>query len=180
MPRSNRCAPCTTRGACAPGRSSRSPPRSGRGAEARRGLLGLAFDLSFDHQIEVTRSADGGYEATKVERPQHRQMVRRAGTIDDSLYLAAERVALPQDVTFGLIRLFSWDVDFQRDLRPGDGFEAMFEEVSLEDGSGAIRGGEVLYAGLTLSGDILDAYRFEVEDGEIEYFDRSGRSLASS
>ena len=80
-------------------------------------------------------------------------------------------------MTFGLIKLFSWDVDFQRDLRPGDGFETMFEEVSLEDGSGAIRGGDVLYAGLTLSGDILDAYRFEVEDGEIEYFDRTGRSL---
>ena len=150
---------------------------AGHGPDARRGLLGLAFDLSFDHQIQVTRSGEGGYAATKVERPQHRQMVRRAGTIDDSLYLAAERVALPQDVTFGLIRLFSWDVDFQRDLRPGDGFEAMFEEVSLEDGSGAIRGGEVLYAGLTLSGDILDAYRFEVGEGEIEYFDRNGRSL---
>jgi murein DD-endopeptidase MepM/ murein hydrolase activator NlpD len=147
------------------------------GDGARRGLLGFAFDLSFDHQIRVTRSTEGRYDATKVERPQHRQMVRRAGTIDDSLYLAAERVALPQDVTFGLIKLFSWDVDFQRDLRPGDGFEAMFEEVSLEDGSGAIRGGEVLYAGLTLSGDILDAYRFEIQDGEVEYFDRTGRSL---
>jgi murein DD-endopeptidase MepM/ murein hydrolase activator NlpD len=147
------------------------------GDGARRGLLGFAFDLSFDHQIRVTRSTEGRYDATQVERPQHRQMVRRAGTIDDSLYLAAERVALPQDVTFGLIKLFSWDVDFQRDLRPGDGFEAMFEEVSLEDGSGAIRGGEVLYAGLTLSGDILDAYRFEIEDGEVEYFDRTGRSL---
>jgi murein DD-endopeptidase MepM/ murein hydrolase activator NlpD len=150
---------------------------TGGGDGVRRGLLGFAFDLSFDHQIRVTRSTDGRYDASKVERPQHRQMVRRAGTIDDSLYLAAERVALPQDVTFGLIKLFSWDVDFQRDLRPGDGFEAMFEEVSLEDGSGAIRGGEVLYAGLTLSGDILDAYRFEIEDGEVEYFDRTGRSL---
>jgi murein DD-endopeptidase MepM/ murein hydrolase activator NlpD len=147
------------------------------GDGARRGLLGFAFDLSFDHQIRVTRSTDGRYDATKIERPQHRKMVRRAGTIDDSLYLAAERVALPQDVTFGLIKLFSWDVDFQRDLRPGDGFEAMFEEVSLEDGSGAIRGGEVLYAGLTLSGDVLDAYRFELEKGEVEYFDRTGRSL---
>jgi murein DD-endopeptidase MepM/ murein hydrolase activator NlpD len=73
--------------------------------------------------------------------------------------------------------MFSWDVDFQRDLRAGDGFETMFEEVSLEDGSGAVRGGDVLYAGLTLSGEILDAYRFEVEDGEVEYFDRTGRSL---
>ena len=149
----------------------------GRSDDARRALLGFAFDLSFDHQIRVTRSTDGRYDAAKVERPQHREMVRRAGTIDDSLYLAAERVALPQDVTFGLIKLFSWDVDFQRDLRPGDGFEAMFEEVSLEDGSGAVRGGPVLYAGLTLSGSVLDAYRFELEDGDVEYFDRTGRSL---
>jgi murein DD-endopeptidase MepM/ murein hydrolase activator NlpD len=149
----------------------------GRSDDTRRALLGFAFDPSFDHQIRVTRSTDGRYDAAKIERPQHREMVRRAGTIDDSLYLAAERVALPQDVTFGLIKLFSWDVDFQRDLRPGDGFEAMFEEVSLEDGSGAVRGGPVLYAGLTLSGGVLDAYRFELEDGDVEYFDRTGRSL---
>jgi murein DD-endopeptidase MepM/ murein hydrolase activator NlpD len=143
----------------------------------QRDLLGLAFDLSFDHQIRITRAADGHYAAAKVERPQQRQLVRRAAVIDDSLYLAAARIALPQDVTYNLVKMFSWDVDFQRDLRAGDGFETMFEEVSLEDGSGAVRGGDVLYAGLTLSGEILDAYRFEVEDGEVEYFDRTGRSL---
>jgi murein DD-endopeptidase MepM/ murein hydrolase activator NlpD len=145
--------------------------------EDSRGLLRLAFDLDFDHQIEITRNADGRYDAAKIERPQHRQMVRRAGTINDSLYLAAARLEVPHDVTYGLVKLFSWDVDFQRDLREGDGFETLFEEVSLEDGSGASRGGDLLYGGLTLSGAILDAYRFEVEDGEVEYFDRTGRSL---
>ena len=41
-----------------------------RGAEDdRRGLLRLAFDLDFDHQIEITRGADCGYAAAKVERP---------------------------------------------------------------------------------------------------------------
>ncbi len=142
-----------------------------------RRLLGLSFDLSFDHEIRVTRGVDGSYDATKAERPQHREMVRLAGTIDDSLYLAANRVAMPQDVTAGLIKMFSWDVDFQRDLRPGDAFETLFEEVSLEDGSGAVRGGDLLYGGLTLSGAVLDAYRFEVEDGDVEYFDRTGKSL---
>ncbi len=146
-------------------------------ADPGRRLLGLSFDLSFDHQIRVTRGADGSYDATKAERPQHREMVRLAGTIDDSLYLAANRVAVPQDVTAELIKLFSWDVDFQRDLRPGDGFETMFEEVSLEDGSDAVRGGDVLYGGLTLSGQLLEAYRFEVEHGDVEYFDRTGKSL---
>ncbi len=142
-----------------------------------RRLLGLSFDLSFDHEIRVTRGADGSYDATKAVRPQHRELVRLAGSIDDSLYLAANRVAMPQDVTAELIKVFSWDVDFQRDLRPGDAFETLFDEVSLEDGSGAVRGGDVLYGGLTLSGAVLDAYRFEVDDGDVEYFDRTGKSL---
>ena len=146
-------------------------------ADEGRELLRLAFDLDFDHQIEITRGAGGRYGAARVERPQQRQMVRRAGTIDDSLYLAAARIDLPHDVTYSLVKLFSWDVDFQRDLRQGDGFETLFEEVSLEDGSGASRGDDLLFAALTLSGRSLDAYRFEVEDGAVEYFDRTGRSL---
>jgi murein DD-endopeptidase MepM/ murein hydrolase activator NlpD len=145
--------------------------------DARRRLLGLRFDLSFDHQIRVTRSADGSYDATKTDRPQHRELTRTAGTIDDSLYLAAERAELPQEVTAALIKLFSWDVDFQRDLRPGDAFETLYDEVSLEDGSGAVHGGDLLYGALTLSGTLLGAYRFELEDGDVEYFDRNGKSL---
>jgi murein DD-endopeptidase MepM/ murein hydrolase activator NlpD len=147
------------------------------GADDPRRLLGLRFDLSFDHQIRVTRSADGSFDATRADRPQRRELVRSAGTIDDSLYLAAERTGVPQNVTAELIKLFSWDVDFQRDLRPGDGFETLYDELSLADGSGEVRGSDLLYAALTLSGNVLGAYRFELEDGSVEYFDRNGKSL---
>jgi murein DD-endopeptidase MepM/ murein hydrolase activator NlpD len=143
---------------------------------AARDLMGLALDLDFDHQLRITRGPDGSYSADKVERPQRRELVRRAGSIDDSLFLSADRADVPRGITIDLIRLFSWDVDFQRDIRAGDGFEALFEEVSLEEG-GAVRGGDLLYAGLDLSGETLDAFRFEPQDGEIEYFDRTGRSL---
>jgi murein DD-endopeptidase MepM/ murein hydrolase activator NlpD len=146
------------------------------GADDPRRLLGLRFDLSFDHQIRVTRSADGSFDATRADRPQRRALVRSAGTIDDSLYLAAERAGVPQNVTAELIKLFSWDVDFQRDLRPGDGFETLYDELSLADGSGEVRGSDLLYAALTLSGNVLGAYRFELESG-VEYFDRYGKSL---
>jgi murein DD-endopeptidase MepM/ murein hydrolase activator NlpD len=146
------------------------------GADDPRRLLGLRFDLSFDHQIRVTRSADGSFDATRADRPQRRALVRSAGTIDDSLYLAAERAGVPQNVTAELIKLFSWDVDFQRDLRPGDGFETLYDELSLADGSGEVRGSDLLYAALTLSGNVLGAYRFELESG-VEYFDRNGKSL---
>jgi murein DD-endopeptidase MepM/ murein hydrolase activator NlpD len=148
-----------------------------RDGGAGRELMSLALDLDFDHQLRVTRGPDGSYSADRVERPQRRELVRRAGTIDDSLFLSADRADVPRGITIDLIRLFSWDVDFQRDIRAGDGFETLFEEVSLEDQSGDVRGGDLLYAGLSLSGEILDAFRFEPEDGEVEYFDRTGRSL---
>ncbi|MEM7024519.1 MAG: peptidoglycan DD-metalloendopeptidase family protein [Pseudomonadota bacterium] len=145
--------------------------------ETGRRLVSLALDLDFDHQIRVVRDADGHYSAGKHERAQHRELVLRSGTIDDSLFLSADRADVPRGTTVNMIRLFSWDVDFQRDIRAGDGFEMLFEEVSLEDQADAVRGGDLLYAGLSLSGETLDAFRFEPEPGEVEYFDRTGRSL---
>ena len=145
-------------------------------AGARR-LLGLDFDLDFDHTVRVTRDPDGRYAATKVARPQRRDLLHRAGIIDDSLYTSAERAALPHDVIIGLIKLFSWDVDFQRDVRRGDQFETLFEVVSLEDGSTDTRGGDLVYGALSIDGRLLEGYRFELPDGRVAYFDRSGKSL---
>ena len=153
-------------------RAAHEPAEAG----ARR-LIGLDFDLDFDHAVRVTRGSDGSYASAKVARPQRRALEHRAGIIDDSLYLSAERAALPRDVTIGLIKLFSWDVDFQRDVRQGDRFETLFETVALEDGSEIVRGGDLLYAALSIDGRLFEGYRFELPDGRIAYFDRSGKSL---
>ena len=177
MRRCGRCVRYMTRAACAPARNCRFGRRtSPRHAGARR-LLGLDFDLDFDHTVRVTRDPDGRYAAAKVARPQRRDLLHRAGIIDDSLYMSAERAALPHDVIIGLIKLFSWDVDFQRDVRRGDQFETLFEVVSLEDGSGDIRGGDLVYGALSIDGRLLEGYRFELPDGRVAYFDRSGKSL---
>ncbi len=140
-------------------------------------LIGLALDLNFDHSVRVTRNADGSYASAKVERPQQRQMVLRLGTIEDSLYVAAEHAEVPPETIAQLIKVFSWDVDFQRDIQPGDGFESLFEEVQLQDSEDTVRGGDLTYARLTLGGRDLEAYRFELPDGSVEYYDRNGKSL---
>jgi len=150
---------------------------NGVAAGSTRHLAGLSFEVDFDHAIEVTRAPDGAFESAKVARPQQRRLVYRGGRIDSSLYLAAERVAMPHDVLHRLIKLFSWDVDFQRDLHPGDRFESLYEQVSLAGDERAVRGGDLLYARLSLRGVELEAYRFERPDGTVEYFDPSGKSL---
>ena len=91
--------------------------------------------------------------------------MRRAGSIDDSLFLSADRADVPRGITVDLIRLFSWDVDFQRDIRAGDGFETLFEEVSLEDEPARCAAAISCTPALSLSGEILDAFRFEPERG---------------
>jgi murein DD-endopeptidase MepM/ murein hydrolase activator NlpD len=153
---------------------------SGVAAEASgtRDLVALTLPLSLDHEIRVAREGDG-FVAARLDRPQDRRLVRRGGQITDSLYVSAGRAAVPQNVVADLIRLFSWDVDFQRDIRRGDAFETLFEEVSLRDGNDtAVRGGEVLYGRLRLGDRDLEAFRFAPDgDGTPDYFDRDGRSL---
>ncbi|MGI9417137.1 MAG: peptidoglycan DD-metalloendopeptidase family protein, partial [Geminicoccaceae bacterium] len=139
-------------------------------------LLSIALDLSFDHQLLITRDAAGDFSTKKIEQAKRRELVHRSGDIEDSLYLSARRASLPNSVTDRLIRLFSWDVDFQRDIRRGDRFETLYEEVTLEKDESQVKG-ELVYAGLTLRGKLIDAYLFSPDGGLRTYYDSEGRSL---
>lgn len=139
-------------------------------------LLSVALDLDFDHQLLITRGTKGDFTTKKIEQAKRRELVHREGEIRDSFYLSARRVNMPGSVTDRLIRLFSWDVDFQRDIRRGDLFETVYEQVTLEKDESQVKG-ELVYAGLTLRGKLIDAYLYTPEGGLRTYYDQSGRSL---
>jgi murein DD-endopeptidase MepM/ murein hydrolase activator NlpD len=139
-------------------------------------LLSVALDLDFDHQLLITRGAKGDFTTKKIEQAKRRELVHGEGEIRDSFYLSARRVDLPGSVTDRLIRLFSWDVDFQRDIRRGDRFETVYEKVTLEKDESQVKG-ELVYAGLTLRGKLIDAYLYTPDGGLRTYYDRNGRSL---
>lgn len=142
-----------------------------------RGLfLGLRLEPDHARSIVVARAAEGeAFEAFEAERNLTAAPVRFEGTIDSSLFAAAESVGAPAPVIVEMIRLFSWDVDFQRDVWPGDSFELMHDRLLDETGK-AVYNGDVLYATLTLSGERHTVYRFESAEGRVEYFDGKGRS----
>ena len=81
-------------------------------------------------------------------------------------------------VVVELIHMFSYEVDFQRDVHPGDSFEVFFSNFFTEDGQAAKRG-DILAASLTLGGKTHLLYRFEAENGDIEYFNPKGESAKS-
>jgi murein DD-endopeptidase MepM/ murein hydrolase activator NlpD len=92
----------------------------------------------------------------------------------DSLYETALKQELPRQTVEELIRIFGYDVDFQRRVTQGDSFELFY---ALDEEGGAERP-EVLYAALTLGGELKRIFRFQSpDDGSVDYFDEAGRSL---
>jgi murein DD-endopeptidase MepM/ murein hydrolase activator NlpD len=92
-----------------------------------------------------------------------------------SIYETALRNQLPLPVIDDLIRLYSYDVDFQRKVLPGDSFEVLY--AGEEETPGAEGKADVMFASLTVGGDSKKFYRFQTpDDGVVDYYDESGKS----
>ncbi|WP_046867731.1 M23 family metallopeptidase [Microvirga massiliensis] len=89
----------------------------------------------------------------------------------ESLYETVAKNDLDQEMVEELIRIFGYDIDFQRRVGPGDSFEIFLGADDEESDP------EILYASLTLGGEARRVYRFQGESGAVDYFDELGRSL---
>jgi len=138
-------------------------------------FVGLTLAPDVEEEIRVALSEEGTFKARKIEKPLAKRLDRASGTINNSLYMAAMDAGVPDKVLMDLIMAYSWDVDFQRDIRKGDAFEVMYEKYYTDDGKLA-RSGNVLYAALTLSGQRYPIYRYKNSKGRVDYFDEKGRS----
>ncbi|MGA7803299.1 peptidoglycan DD-metalloendopeptidase family protein [Bradyrhizobium sp.] len=91
-----------------------------------------------------------------------------------SIYETALRNKVPTPVIDEMIRIYSYDVDFQRKVQPGDSFDVFY--AGEDEGSNADKN-EVLFASLTLGGETKKYYRFQTpDDGVVDYYDESGKS----
>lgn len=137
-------------------------------------LLSMTLLESVERDVRVTRSGDE-YTAKAIEHPLTLDVAAATGEIQDSLFLAGEAAGVPLPVLAELIQIYSFDVDFQRDIRSGDGFTVMYEKYIDENGM-AVRTGNILRASMTLSGRKRTLYRYKTADGTIDYFDENGKS----
>lgn len=138
-------------------------------------LQELAFDNGAARRLHASYEAETGWSGELVEVPLSRSTYRAGGTIPDSLYLAATRQDLPAPVIADLIRVFSYDVDFQREIRQGDVFEVYYERYVTPEGE-AVKNGDILFAKLILRGKPITLYRYG-EGDDADYFHSDGRSV---
>ena len=138
-------------------------------------LQELDLEVASTRRVAVTRDETGGFEAAAIDTPLTARADRASGTIQASLYVAGTRASLPPNTLASMIKIFSYDVDFQRDVQPGDSFDMMYERM-VDKAGNALAEGEILIAEMVLSGKKIRLYRHETADGEIDYFDARGRS----
>lgn len=136
----------------------------------------LCLKTGFDKEYQVIRQVDQGFSAREVRRELRIKPARAEAEITSSLYKAARNAGLPIKALMQVLRAYSYDVDFQRDIRPGDSIEVLYEEKLNEKGQ-TVASGSVLYAALHTRGRCLQIYRHKTSDGGWGFYNPEGKSV---
>jgi len=139
-------------------------------------LTGLAFRADPGSSIVVNRSIDGAFHAREIQTPWKLEMMHVDAKISGSLYQSAIEAGATEKEVAAISNVFSYDIDFQRDVFPGDTFELLFERYTDDDGR-TIRTGDLNYVALTTRRGPR-AYYFFRAPGETDgaWYDASGHS----
>jgi murein DD-endopeptidase MepM/ murein hydrolase activator NlpD len=136
-----------------------------------------------EQRVRFIRAAQGWNAEAQPIRWRSEE-ARIEGAIDNSLYEALDGGVSDDQLdainrrrlAWDLADVYAWEIDFTRDIHPGDRFQVVFERMVSEDGE--VRMGRVLASDLTISGKSLTAFRFGGEDGRSAlYYDTDGNSL---
>lgn len=138
-------------------------------------FAGFQIPLDYATRVHVAPAPEGGYRAYEIEKELQTRNVRAEGVISWSLFAAGNDAGVPAKVMAELVRAFSWDVDFQRDIRKNDRFEVMFER-KVDDAGKPVYNGRIVFAALTLSGQRKPIYLHQMANGRWDYFDDKGQS----
>lgn len=137
-------------------------------------LAELVYENDGINIVKLTRN-DTGFELGNLKRNLETRMSYATGAVDSSLFLAAQSAGLSVTLTMQLASIFGWDIDFALDLRKGDRFTVVYEELYANGEK--IRDGSILAAEFVNKSKPHRAVRYSNETGRSDYFNPSGQNL---
>ncbi len=123
----------------------------------------------------VVKYTKAGYVAQKISAPVHREIAHAGGPIRGSFYGSASAAGVPDNLMGSVVKAFSYDVDFARDLHRGDRFDTLFESFQTADGH-VVKTGKLLYAALNVGGKPIELYAYTDASGETQFYNAKGES----
>lgn len=137
-------------------------------------VLSLSRELNESQRLWIKRDGEG-FTSEIVDLETEIRTAGAHGTITISLWNAATDAGLDFDVIEQIAGIFAWDVDFLLDVRAGDGFTVIYEEV-WRDGV-KLRNGQIIAAEYVNRGETYRAARYVYPDGDTEYYTPDGLSV---
>lgn len=137
-------------------------------------VLDLEYPLGKMQTLKVTADGDGFSGEIVPTDVEHRKAYA-TGTINTSFYVDALDAGLSDRQIMSLVNIFGWDVDFALDIRPGDRFVVVYDEL-YRDGE-KIATGDILAASFINSGDEVRAVRYTNADDKSAYYSPDGREM---
>ncbi|MEJ0009423.1 MAG: hypothetical protein WDN72_02175 [Alphaproteobacteria bacterium] len=136
----------------------------------------LAIRLPNLSAIELSALQQGGYNVAATTETLTQQPYRAFGKVRSSFSQAASDAGIPAPVMNELIAAYSYDVDFQRDIHPGDTIEVLIDRKVSKDGRVGGYGG-ARYAALMLGRKKVEIYKFKDGSGDVAWFDGAGNAV---
>ncbi len=146
----------------------------GGGSDAR--LTAVAFRSEPGASVTANRTLDGEFAAREVLMPLTFEIARIASQVQTSLYGTALNLGATDREVAALADAFSYDVDFQRDVQPGDDFELVFERFYDDEGN-TVRTGDLLFVSLETRRGARNFYSFLAPGtNQPDWYDADGKS----
>ncbi|MES1943004.1 peptidase M23B [Salinisphaera sp. PC39] len=139
-------------------------------------VLALDYPLDAIRTLEVRASEKGeGYTAEIVAADVEHRTAYASGRIDTSFYVDALEAGLSDKLIMDLAYIFGWDIDFVLDIRAGDRFVVVYDEL-YRDGE-KIGDGKILAAEFVNRGRELRALRYTDAEGQGDYYAPDGKAM---
>ena len=138
------------------------------------GLRALKFDLDLTRTLLVTRQA-GVFTSEIITIELETRVKQARGVINDSLYLAGQDAGLSDRLIMQLIDIYGWDIDYRLDIRKGDSFRVIYEEIFKNREKVAT--GNILAAEFNNQGRSIRSVRFTSANGQVDYFTDDGANM---
>ena len=137
-------------------------------------VISLNYIKDFKSGVRAKKSGEV-YEIEEYELNTEKYRVFKNIEINNSLYADGIKEALPDSVIMDLVYIFGWDIDFVHDIRPGDSYSLIYEEVFV-NGEKKLDG-DILIAEFINRDRTHTAIRYKLQNGFSEYFSLEGRNV---
>ncbi len=138
-------------------------------------LTGLKYMPDITHTLLIKRQQDNTLKSEIQHQPLEPIPAYKSGTITSSLFEAAAENGISENIIMELATIFGWDIDFALDIRKGDKFSVVYNEL-YKDGV-KIRNGTILAAEFINQGKRYQAVYYTDPNGESGYFSPDGKSM---